>query len=97
MAHAYGSTIVRLEDLITRELQLARQLIAQKKQSQALIALKKKKLQEGRADNIDKWLLNVEEMVSIASLHDQMQLEDLAFNDQLQALPCLLFCFEDRA
>lgn len=55
---------MQLEDLITRGLQTARQLIAQKKQSQALIALKKKKLQEGRADNIDKWLLNVEELVN---------------------------------
>lgn len=54
---------VQLEGSITRELQLARQLIAQKKQSQALIALKKKKIQEGRVDNIDKWLLNVEETV----------------------------------
>lgn len=54
----------RLEDLITREVQLARQLVAQKRQSQALIALKKKKVQEGRVDNIDKWLLNVEETLA---------------------------------
>ena len=82
---------MQLEDLITRELQTARQLIAQKKQSQALITLKKKKLQEGRADNIDKWLLNVEELVNNAFQHD---LEDLQTCMQLStaraAMPALL-------
>ena len=54
---------LQLEDLIARDLQLARQLVTQKKQSQALIALKKKKIQEGRVDSIDKWLINVESTV----------------------------------
>lgn len=77
---------LQLEDLITREVQLARQLVAQKRQSQALIALKKKKVQEGRVDNIDKWLLNVEEMVS--KHFGQPTQDDMPCAMQMHVLSC---------
>lgn len=53
----------RIEGLITREVEIARQLVAQGNKSRALLALKKKKVQQGRIDNLDVWLLNVEEML----------------------------------
>jgi len=53
----------RIESLISREVEIARQLIGQGNKSRALLALKKKKVQQGRIDRLDAWLLNVEEML----------------------------------
>ena len=53
----------RIESLISREVEVARQLIGQGNKSRALLCLKKKKVQQGRVDRLDAWLLNVEEML----------------------------------
>ncbi|CAK0786879.1 hypothetical protein CVIRNUC_010093 [Coccomyxa viridis] len=54
----------RLEDLIARELAIARELLAAKKRERALLALKKKRLREGQLERIDKYLLNVEQVLT---------------------------------
>ena len=51
----------QVEDLIAKELALARELIAAKRRERALLALKKKKLREGQLEQIDAYLLNVEQ------------------------------------
>ena len=53
----------RLESVIEREVEIARQLIAQKKQDRALLVLRKKKLQQGRLKDLDTWLMGVEKML----------------------------------
>ena len=53
----------RIEELITREIEIARQLLAHGNKFRALLALKKKKVQQGRVEKLDAWLLNVEEML----------------------------------
>lgn len=50
-----------MEDLIAKELAIARELIAAKRRERALLALKKKKLREGQLEQIDAYLLNVEQ------------------------------------
>ncbi len=56
---------LQLEDLIARELAIARELLAAKKRERALLALKKKRLREGQLERIDKYLLNVEQARSL--------------------------------
>ncbi|KAL3134869.1 hypothetical protein ABBQ32_007835 [Trebouxia sp. C0010 RCD-2024] len=53
----------RIESLIEREVEIARQLIAQKQQDRALLVLRKKKLQQGRLKDLDNWLVGVEKML----------------------------------
>lgn len=52
----------QIEGLIAREIALAKELIAAKKRERALLALKKKKLREGQLEQIDAYLLNVEQV-----------------------------------
>ena len=54
----------QVEDLIAKELALARELIAAKRRERALLALKRKKLREGQLEQIDAYLLNVEQASS---------------------------------
>ena len=56
---------LQLEDLIARELAIARELLAAKKRERALLALKKKRLREGQLERIDAYLLNVEQAHSL--------------------------------
>jgi charged multivesicular body protein 6 len=56
--------VAQVAGLIERETEVARGLLAQNKRDRALLALKKKRLQENRLDQLDAYLLNVEEMVS---------------------------------
>lgn len=49
---------------------VARTLIAQKKKERALLALKKKKLSEKQLQNIQAYLMNVEDMVRFVGLED---------------------------
>ena len=56
---------LQLEDLIARELAIARELLAAKKRERALLALKKKRLREGQLEQIDAYLLNVEQASSL--------------------------------
>ena len=48
---------------ISRDVELARQLIAEKRRQQALLSLRKKKLHEQRVDTLDAYLLNVEQVL----------------------------------
>lgn len=54
----------QLEAVIEAEKQAARDLIREKKKDRALLALKKKKVQEELLQKVDAWLLNVEQQLS---------------------------------
>ena len=54
----------QVEGNIHRELQIARQLLAQKKRDRALLFLKQKKIREQQIERLDAWLINVEQLVS---------------------------------
>ena len=51
----------QVEGLIAREVETAKELLAAKKRERALLALRKKKLREGQLEQIDAYLLNVEQ------------------------------------
>lgn len=55
----------QLEAVIEAEKQAARDLIREKKKAKALLALKKKKVQEELLQKVDAWLINVEQQVSM--------------------------------
>ena len=55
-------TRLQVEGLIAREIELARELLAAKRRERALLALRKKKLREGQLEQIDAYLLNVEQV-----------------------------------
>lgn len=54
----------RIQAAIDREHQLARELVAAGRKDRALLALKKRKLQETQAASLDGLLLNVEQMLA---------------------------------
>ncbi|GAB2277292.1 hypothetical protein Dimus_012000 [Dionaea muscipula] len=54
----------QLEAVIEAEKQAARDLIREKKKERALLALKKKKVQEELLQKVDAWLLNVEQQLA---------------------------------
>lgn len=54
----------QLEKVIEREKEVARELVKERKRDRALLALKKKKVQEELLRNVDAWLLNVEQQLS---------------------------------
>eukprot|EP01023_Acetabularia_acetabulum_P018867 TRINITY_DN19537_c0_g1_i1.p1 TRINITY_DN19537_c0_g1~~TRINITY_DN19537_c0_g1_i1.p1 ORF type:complete len:227 (-),score=51.96 TRINITY_DN19537_c0_g1_i1:423-1103(-) len=53
----------RIVEVIDRELQIAKELVAAKKKERAVLALKKKKLNEQQLQKLDDWLLNVETLL----------------------------------
>ena len=61
---------LQVEDLIAKELAIARELIAAKRRERALLALKKKKLREGQLEQIDAYLLNVEQAKALLLLQN---------------------------
>ncbi|CAO2842550.1 unnamed protein product [Amaranthus hypochondriacus] len=54
----------QLEAVIEAEKQAARDLIREKKKDRALLALKKKKVQEELLQKVDAWLINVEQQLA---------------------------------
>lgn len=54
----------QVEAVICREKEIAIELVKAKKRDRALLALKKKKMQEELLKNVDAWLLNVEQQLS---------------------------------
>lgn len=54
-----------MEAVIEAEKQAARDLLREKKKDRALLALKKKKVQEELLKQVDTWLINVEQQVRI--------------------------------
>ena len=59
---------VQIQGNIDRETAVARELVAAGKKPRALLALKRRRLQEGQAARLEAWLLNVEEMVGAGLL-----------------------------
>lgn len=58
----------QLEAVIEAEKQAAKDLLREKRKDRALLALKKKRVQEDLLKNVDTWLINVEQQVSNATL-----------------------------
>lgn len=54
----------QLENVIEAEKQAARDLLREKKKDRALLALKKKKVQEELLKQVDTWLINVEQQLA---------------------------------
>ena len=54
----------QVETVITREDEVIRELIRQRKKDRALLALKRKRMQEDMLKKADVWMLNVEQQVS---------------------------------
>lgn len=55
--------VFQLEAVIEAEKQAAKDLLREKKKDRALLALKKKKVQEELLKQVDVWLINVEQQV----------------------------------
>ncbi|KAI7845086.1 hypothetical protein COHA_001451 [Chlorella ohadii] len=84
----------RIQGDIDRERQIAKELIAQGRKDRALLALKRRKLQEGQAERLDGWLLNVQGMLlNIETTKSQQQLftalkeGNKAMKEMQQAMP----------
>ncbi|PRW44891.1 aldehyde dehydrogenase [Chlorella sorokiniana] len=84
----------RIQGDIDRERQIAKELVAQGRKDRALLALKRRKLQEVQAERLDGWLLNVQGMLlNIETTKNQQQLfaalkeGNKAVKDMQQAMP----------
>ncbi|CAI9770936.1 unnamed protein product [Fraxinus pennsylvanica] len=58
----------QLEAVIEAEIQAAKDLVREKKKDRALLALKKKKVQEDLLKQVDAWLINVEQQLADVEL-----------------------------
>ena len=52
-----------MEKVIARETEIARELLQAKRKDRALLAIKKRKLQEAQLAQVDSWILNVDQML----------------------------------
>lgn len=64
----------QLEAVIEAEKQAAKDLLREKRKEKALLALKKKKVQEELLKQVDTWLINVEQQVSSCILYNHLYL-----------------------
>ena len=68
MIHSAPFSYTQLDAVIDAEKQAAKDLLREKKKERALLALKKKKVQEELLKQVDTWLINVEQQVSSSSV-----------------------------
>lgn len=66
-ANPFCYSLFQLDAVIEAEKQAAKDLLREKKKERALLALKKKKVQEELLKQVDVWLINVEQQVSNSS------------------------------
>ncbi|XAR69335.1 hypothetical protein NMG60_11000878 [Bertholletia excelsa] len=79
----------KLDAVIEAEKQAARDLLREKKKDRALLALKKKKVQEELLKQVDAWLINVEQQLADIELASKQKavFESLkAGNDAMKAI-----------
>jgi hypothetical protein len=76
----------QLETVIEREKEVARELVREKRRDRALIALKKKKVQEDLLKQVDVWLTNVEQQVRSSDPGNPSCSSLFRFGDEFQAI-----------
>lgn len=78
---------LQLEAVIEAEKQAAKDLLREKRKEKALLALKKKRVQEELLKQVDTWLINVEQQVSSCVFYNPL------YNDYLSTLTCMSYCW----
>lgn len=85
----------QLETVIEAEKQAAKDLLREKRKEKALLALKKKKVQEELLKQVDTWLINVEQQVSSCVLYNPLHIYYLPYTHVFLLVICngTIICF----